>query len=298
MERSRATAALLLVLAAACGPARAPGGPEPGGAEPAPRAGGEGEVVLATTTTTQDSGLLDVLIPAFEQRTGYRVKTIIQGSGAVLALAARGEADVVLAHSPDAEKQWMAQGNGSERLLVMHNDFLVVGPGHDPAHVRGAPDAVSAFRAIAEARATFVSRGDQSGTHVREQALWRDAGITPRGQPWYVESGSGMGQTLIIADQRDAYALSDRGTWLAFRPRLRLAPLFEGGPGLLNIYHVMPVNAAKFPDLPINAAGGKAFADFLVGPEGQRLIGEFGREQYGQPLFVPDAGKPEDELVR
>ena len=291
------TAALLLVLAAACVPARAPGRPEPGPAAPSPRAGNEGEVILATTTTTRDSGLLDVLIPAFEQRTGYRVKSIIQGSGAVLALAARGEADVVLAHSPDAETQWMAQGNGTERLLVMHNDFLLVGPDHDPAHVRGAPDAVSAFQSIADAKAAFVSRGDQSGTHVREQTLWREAGIRPQGQPWYVESGSGMGQTLIIADQRDAYTLSDRGTWLAFGRKVRLAPLLEGDPRLLNVYHVMPINSARFPQLPINAAGGKSFADFLVSPEGQQLIGEFGRQQYGQPLFVPDAGKREDELA-
>lgn len=291
-------AALLLALAATCAPTSETGGLEPAQTMPAPRAGDEGEVIVATTTTTQDSGLLDVLIPAFEQRTGYRVKTIIQGSGAVLALAARGEADVVFTHSPDTEKQWMAQGYGIERRLVMHNDFLVVGPDQDPAHVRAAPDAVSALRAIADAKATFVSRGDQSGTHVLEQALWRQAGIRPQAEAWYVESGTGMGQTLIIADQRAAHTLSDRGTWLAFRHKLRLAPLLEGDHRLLNVYHVMPVNPARFPHLPINGPGGKAFGDFLVSPEAQQLIREFGREQYGQPLFVPDAGKHEDDLIR
>lgn len=263
---------------------------------PVPRSGAQNEVILATTTSTQDSGLLDVLVPMFERQTGYQVKTISVGTGAALALGARGEADVVLVHAPDAEREWMAQGNGTERLLVMHNDFIVVGPEADPARVRGAGRAVDGLKRIADAGAPFVSRGDNSGTHQLELKLWREAGLDPKGKPWYIESGTGMGQTLTIADQRQAYTLSDRATWLARKGQLGLSLLLEGDPALFNVYHVMPVNPAKFPNLPINAAGGKAFADFLVAPETQRVIGEFGKDRYGQSLFVPDAGKREEEI--
>ena len=254
-------------------------------------------MLLATTTSTRDSGLLDVLIPMFEQSSGYQVKAISVGTGAALALGARGEADVVLVHAPASEREWMAQGNGTRRLLVMHNDFVVVGPAQDPARLGSAPDAASALRLIADARAPFVSRGDQSGTHQLEQAIWRKTGVEPTGQPWYVESGSGMGQTLIIADQRDAYTIADRATWLAFKDKTRLAVLLEGDPALFNVYHVMPVNPARFPRVGINSAGAEAFATFLVSAEAQRAIGEFGRDRYGQALFVADAGKREDELV-
>lgn len=253
------------------------------------------DVLLATTTSTYDTGLLDVLHPLFERATGYRVKPIAVGTGQALALGARGEADVVLVHAPDAERAWMAEGHGTRRLLVMYNDFVLVGPGDDPAGVRGAPAAVDALRRIAAAGALWVSRGDQSGTHLLEQQLWRDAGLTPVGQRWYLEIGQGMGQTLTIADERRAYALSDRGTWLARRGTLDLPILLEGDPRLLNLYHVMPVNPARSPR--INAAGGEAYAAWLVGPEAQAAIDAFGRDRFGQPLFVPAAGRDEAELL-
>ena len=304
------TATLVLQLAlGACAPQPAPApAPPPAAvgspgapvaasqATAVPRTGNERDVILATTTSTQDSGLLDVLIPLFEQQTGYTVKTVSVGTGAALALGARGEADVVLVHAPASEVQWMAQGNGTERLLVMHNDFLIVGPEEDPAHVKGDTSALDALRKIADAKAAFVSRGDNSGTQQLELSLWQKDNIDPKGQPWYIESGSGMGQTLTIADQRLAYTISDRATWLAFTGKIQLPIMVEKDPLLLNVYHVMPVNPQKFPDVPINVAGGKAFADFMVAPETQKVIGEFGRDRYGRQLFVPDAGKSEAEV--
>ena len=261
-----------------------------------PRSGDQHELILATTTSTQDSGLLDVLIPLFQQQSGYQVKTISIGTGAALALGARGEADVVLVHAPPSEVQWMAQRNGTERLLVMHNDFLLVGPEEDPAHIKGDASALDAMRKIADAKAPFVSRGDNSGTQQLELSLWQKDNIDPKGQPWYVESGTGMGQTLTIADQRQAYTISDRATWLAFTGKIQLPILVEKDPVLLNVYHVMPVNPDKFPGVPINVAGGKAFADFMVAPDTQKVIGQFGQDKYGQQLFVPDAGKSEADV--
>jgi tungstate transport system substrate-binding protein len=254
------------------------------------------DLILATTTSTQDSGLLDVLVPMFEQQSGYRVKTISVGTGAALALGARGEADVVLVHAPNSETAWMAEGNGTERLLVMHNDFVIVGSEDDPAHVRDMTSALGAFKSIAASGSGFVSRGDHSGTHQLELALWKQASIAPRGHAWYIESGTGMGQTLMIASDKLAYTLSDRATWLAQNRRVQLPMLLAGDPALFNVYHVMPVNPAKFPGVSINAAGGKAFADFLVAPATQEVIGSFGRDQYGQVLFIPDAGKPEPPI--
>ncbi len=251
---------------------------------------GHEQVILATTTSTQDSGLLDVLVPAFERQTGFQVKTIAVGTGQALALGARGEADVVLVHAPAAEEEWMKEGNGTERLLVMHNDFVIVGPADDPARINGLSVAEDAFRKIAAAGATFISRGDSSGTHQKELELWQAASLSPKGQPWYVEAGQGMGATLTIADQKRAYTLTDRGTYLARRSSLQLAILVEGAPALRNVYHVMPVNPQKFPK--VNAAGGQAFADFLVAPETQAVIATFGKDQFGQPLFYPDAGQP------
>jgi tungstate transport system substrate-binding protein len=263
-----------------------------------PRSGSDRELILATTTSTQDSGLLDVLIPMFEQASGYQVKTISVGTGAALALGGRGEADVVLVHAPESEKQWMAQGNGTERLLVMHNDFVIVGPDSDPAGVRGLPVAIDALRKIADAKAPFVSRGDNSGTQQLELQLWKVAQIEPKGQPWYVESGTGMGQTLTIADQRQGYTISDRATWLARQAQLALPILVEGDPALFNVYHVMPVNPQKFPNLKLNSVGGQAFADFMVAPATQQVIGDFGKDRFGQRLFIPDAGKKDEELTR
>lgn len=249
-------------------------------------------VLLATTTSTQDSGLLDLLVPLFEKKTGYTVKTIAVGTGQSLALGARGEADVVLVHAPKLELQYVAKGTLIHRRLVMHNDFILVGPPTDPAEVKGMKKAADALRKIAEHRARFVSRGDNSGTHAKEKALWKVAGITPGGG-WYIESGQGMGATLTIASEKGAYTLTDRATYLAFQKRIQLAILLEGDAPLLNIYHVMEVNQAKHPR--VNAAGGKAFADFMVSSETQAVIKTFGVEKYGQPLFFPDAGKPEPD---
>jgi len=261
-----------------------------------PRTGSATDLILATTTSTQDSGLLDVLIPLFQQQTGYQVKTVSVGTGAALALAARGDADVVLVHAPASEVQWMQQGNGTERLLVMHNDFLIIGPEGDPAHIKGDTSALDAMKRIAAANAPFVSRGDNSGTQQLELGLWQTAGIVPKGQTWYIESGTSMGQTLIIADQKQAYTISDRATWPAYTGKIQLPILVERDPALLNVYHVMPVNPDKFPNVKINAAGGKAFADFMVAPDTQTVIGDYGRDKYGQQLFVPDAGKSEADV--
>jgi len=244
-------------------------------------------ILLATTTSTQDSGLLDVLIPDFEKRTGYQVKTSAVGTGAALAIGAKGDADVVLVHAPKNEKAFMAAGNGSRRLFVMHNDFIIVGPPADPAGIKGKT-AVEALKAIAAAKSPFVSRGDNSGTDILEKDLWKQAGIAPAA-PWYIQAATGMGQTLQIASEKHAYTMTDRATYLARKAQLDLAILVEGDVPLLNYYHVMPVNPTKFPK--VNVAGGNAFADYLVSPEGQKLIASFGVAKYGAPLFFADAGK-------
>lgn len=256
----------------------------------APAEAQKSAVILATTTSTQDSGLLDVLVPLFEKRTGYTVKTIAVGTGQSLALGDRGEADVVLVHAPKLELEYLAKGNLTNRRLVMHNDFILVGPPADPAGTKGVKKTAEAFKKIAESKAPFVSRGDNSGTHSKERSLWKVAGISPRGR-WYIESGQGMGATLTIASEKSAYTLTDRATYLAFKKRVSLAILLEGDAPLLNIYHVMEVSPAKYPR--VNAAGGKAFADFMVSPEAQAVIKIFGADKYGEPLFFPDAGKPE-----
>ncbi|MBZ0169445.1 tungsten ABC transporter substrate-binding protein [Candidatus Methylomirabilis lanthanidiphila] len=252
-------------------------------------------VILATTTSTQDSGLLDVLVPLFEKRTGYLVKTISVGTGQALALGGRGEADVVLVHAPEAEKRYVADGTLINRQLVMHNDFIVVGPKEDPAQIRGMKKASDALRRIAEMKAAFVSRGDNSGTHQLEKRLWKEAGREPIGE-WYLESGQGMGQTLGIATEKRAYTLTDRATYLALKKRLILDILVERDPSLLNIYSVMGVNPTRFPK--VNTTGGMAFADFIVSPAAQEVIKNFGVEKFGEPLFFPDAGKREEEIGR
>lgn len=247
------------------------------------------EIILATTTSTQDSGLLDVLVPRFEEQTGYRVKTVAVGTGQALALGQRGEADVLLTHAPASEQKLVDSGDVTNYQLVMHNDFVLVGPPDDPAGIRGQKSISEALQRIAQQGAIFVSRGDDSGTHKKEKELWKGAGIDPAGRPWYQESGSGMGQTLSIASEKAGYTLTDRATYLSLRKNLVLEIMVESDQGLLNIYHVMQVNPEKHPK--VNAAGARAFVEFLVSPETQRLIGEFGVDRYGQPLFFPDAGK-------
>jgi tungstate transport system substrate-binding protein len=260
---------------------------------PAPVEAQRPPVILSTTTSTQDSGLLDVLVPLFERQTGYTVKTIAVGTGQALALAARGEADVVLAHAPALEKKYVTEGKMLDRRLVMYNDFVIIGPADDPAKIKGTKKAANALKAIDASGSRFVSRGDNSGTHVLEKALWKLAGVKPQGA-WYIESGQGMGATLGIADDRKAYTLTDRGTFLAFQKRVRLPILLEGDRPLLNIYSVMLVNPSNGPK--VNAAGGTAFADFMVSADVQKVIKTFGVEKYGQPLFVPIAGAKEEEV--
>ncbi len=250
-------------------------------------------LLLVSTTSTQDSGLLDVLLPAFTERTGYSVQLVAVGSGQALKIGEQGNADVILLHSPAAEKEFVARGFGIDRRLVMHNDFVIVGPPSDPARIRGEKP-VEAFKKIFAARVTFVSRGDDSGTHVKELALWKNAGLDPSGEDWYLETGQGQGATLSIASEKAGYALTDRGTFLAYRSNVDLEILVEGDPFLLNVYHVITVNPDKWPG--INLAGAKAFADFLTSAEGQKIIGEFGVKEYGQPLFFPDADKTDAEL--
>jgi tungstate transport system substrate-binding protein len=256
--------------------------------------GQDRDVILATTTSTQDSGLLDELLPAFEERTGYRVKTIAVGTGEALAMGSRGDADVLLAHAPDREKEMVEAGVAINRRIVMHNDFLIVGPMDDPADVNGGSDGAESVAKIAGARARFVSRGDNSGTHFREQSLWASASVEPSGD-WYLSTGQGMGATLLIASEMGGYTLTDRGTYLALRERIELVPHVEGDPQFLNIYSVMEVNPERFP--MVNAVAARAFGDFLVGAEAQELIRVFGVERFGQPLFFPDAGKSEESLV-
>ena len=250
-------------------------------------------VILSTTTSTQDSGLLDVLIPLFEKQTGYTVKTVSVGTGQALALAAKGDADVALVHAPSLEKQYVADGKLLHRRLVMYNDFVIIGPKEDPAKIRATKTAAAALKAIEQAKARFVSRGDNSGTHVLEKALWKAAGIEPKGA-WYIEAGQGMGATLGIANERNAYAITDRGTYLALGKRVDLPILIQGDKALLNIYSVMEVNPANGPR--VNTIGGKAFADFMIAPQTQGVIKSFGVDKFGQPLFVPVAGKKEEDL--
>ena len=253
-------------------------------------------VILSTTTSTQDSGLLDVLIPIFEKKTGYFVKTIAVGSGQAMAMGQKGEADVLLVHSPAAEKKFVAEGYGINRRIIMHNDFIIVGPPADSAKVKGIKMASEAFKKIASAQALFLSRSDKSGTHVKEMDIWKAAGIKPEGEKWYQQTGLGMGQTLNVAAEKKGYTLADRGTYLALKKNLGLDILVEGDAILLNVYHVIEVNPAKWPK--VNVPGGKAFADFMVSNETQGIIKTFGVDKFGSPLFFPDAGKKEEELGR
>jgi tungstate transport system substrate-binding protein len=250
-------------------------------------------LILATTTSTQDSGLLDVLVPDFQEKTGYTVKTVAVGSGEAMKMGQECNADVLLVHSPAAEKEFMSNNYGSDRQLVMHNDFIIVGPASDPAGIKGLPTSTEAFTKIAGTQSPFISRGDDSGTHSKEKAIWKAANLTPEGE-WYLESGQGMGATLTIASEEQAYTLTDRATYLANKDNYQLDNLVEGDAGLLNIYHVIVVNPANCSS--VNNAGAIAFADYIVSPETQSLIGSFGTEKYGQPLFTPDAGKDEATL--
>ncbi|MBM7865174.1 solute-binding protein [Heliobacterium gestii] len=297
--RKRLVIALFLILSlllAACGTT-----PQPGGQSTPPSGQGQNmpapanpDLILATTTSTTDSGLLDVLIPAFEKKRGYKVKPLSVGTGQALAYGEKGEADVLLVHAPDAELKVVEKGAAINRKLVMHNDFIVVGPSDDPAGVKGLTSTVEALKKIAGGGKLFISRGDDSGTHKMEKSFWQKASLTPTGNAWYQETGAGMGQTLNVASEKQGYTLTDRATYLAQKKNLKLAVVLEKEPALLNIYHVMEVNAEKFPK--VNKEGAKAFSDFLLSAEGQEMIKTFGVDKYGEPLFVPDAGKKEETL--
>lgn len=247
----------------------------------------ERSLILATTTSTQDSGLLDELLPAFTADTGWQVRTVAVGSGQAIELGRRGEADVLLVHSPAAEREFVAQGTAGRRRPVMHNDFVLLGPAADPAGIRGAA-AAEALARVAAARAVFVSRGDGSGTDAKEDALWSAAAVAPGGA-WFLETGQGMGETLRVASERGGYALSDRATFLAQRDTLALEVLGEGDPGLLNAYHVIEMTTRAGDR--VRPDGAAAFADWIVSGPAQELIGGFGTAAFGQPLFTPDAGR-------
>lgn len=251
-------------------------------------------LLLVSTTSTQDSGLLDVLLPVFEKEAGYSVQLVAVGSGQALKLGEEGNADVILLHSPTAEKDFMDKGFGMDRRLVMHNDFVIVGPDPDPASLRTQPTAVDAFKVIFSSASTFISRGDQSGTHAKELALWKSAGLDPANQSWHLETGQGQGATLNIASEKQGYALTDRATFLAYQANLDLVILFENDAVLLNVYHVITVNPEKWPH--VNIEGAKAFADFITSQAGQDIIREFGVKEYGEPLFFPDADKTDADL--
>jgi tungstate transport system substrate-binding protein len=241
-----------------------------------------GRLLLATTTSTRDSGLLDELLPQFERQSGCTVKTLAVGSGEAMELGERGDADVLLVHSPEDEEEFMAEGHGASRKAVMHNDFVLLGPPADPATIGQADDAPDALARISEEEEAFASRGDDSGTHAKELSLWEDAGVEPSGS-WYFETGQGMGETLTIADQRQAYTLSDRGTFLATES-LDSELLVEGGEALLNPYHVIVVEGDD-----VNRECARAFSAWITSPRTQRAIGRFGVAEYGEQLFVPDA---------
>jgi len=246
---------------------------------------GRDTLTLASTTSTLDSGLFDALIPPFEKKFDCAVKVIAVGTGQAMRLARDGNADVLLVHDREAEEKFVAEGFGVERLDVMHNDFVLVGPAGDPARGRGLPVAAALAR-VAAAGAVFVSRGDDSGTHKKELWLWRHAEVHPSGT-WYMESGSGMEATLRIANEKRAYCLVDRGTWLAHHREIdALAVLVEGDAQLFNPYSVIVVSAAKFPWL--NAKLANRFAEYIRSPEGQAIIRDFGKDRFGGALFFPD----------
>jgi tungstate transport system substrate-binding protein len=239
---------------------------------------------LATTTSTHNSGLLEVLLPPFEKAHGAKVAVLAVGTGKALKLGENGDVDVVLVHAPDAEKRFVEAGFGVDRRAVMHNDFVVIGPAGDPAGVANAGSAREAFALLAQGKAPFISRGDESGTHKKERAIWQLAKITPAGT-WYIETGQGMGDVLMMTDEKKGYTLTDRGTWLAYAAKLDLGILFQGDSVLHNPYGVIAVNPERHPR--VNRDLARKFMDYLTGPEAQGIIATFRKN--GQQLFHPDA---------
>lgn len=255
---------------------------------PMAQAKGKPKLVLATTTSTMDSGLLDFLVPIFEKENGCNVQVIAVGTGAAIRYGKDGNADLALVHDPLVEAQVVKEGFFVERKYLMYNDFVIVGPAEDPAGIKGLTSVTEALKKIQLSRATFVSRADQSGTHKKEQRLWASAGLNPKGS-WYLEAGAGMEAVLRIANEKRAYCLTDRGTYLAHQKEYDLPILFDGDQELFNPYHVMLVSPAKYPF--VNYLLARKFSDFLTSERGQKMIAEYGVDKYGQPLFYPAAEK-------
>jgi tungstate transport system substrate-binding protein len=245
------------------------------------------KLIIASTTSTQNSGLFDVLIPAYEKSSPIKAKVevIAVGTGQAMRIAKRGAADLLFVHDPFREEKFVAEGYGVNRRTVMHNDFLILGPKNDPARIKGHRSAIDAFELIAEKHSPFVSRGDDSGTNVKEQDIWDDAGVNPKGESWYIEAGAKMGDALLIANSRKAYILADRGTFLNYASRIALAVLVEGDSLLKNQYSVLAVNPAKFPEVHYREA--MDFISYVTSPEGQRLIARY--RKHGVSAFIPDA---------
>jgi len=272
--------AFLAILLAACSPSRSSGSTAISAVKQ--------ELTLATTTSTADSGLLEAILPAFEQANNVKVKVIAVGTGQAIQIGERGDADVLLVHARDKEDRFMAGGYGDLRKDVMYNDFVILGPQGDPAGIKGAKDVAGAFKKIASAKAIFVSRGDESGTHVKEKEVWAKAGLKPTPDDrWYLSSGQGMGGTITMAEEKQGYTISDRGTYLAWKDKTRLAVMVEGDPMLFNPYGVIAVSAAKHPAVKHDLA--VKFIDYLTSLETQKAIAEYGQEKYGQSLFFPDS---------
>lgn len=290
MKHQRFVAVLMLavILLSACAPisapAAAPAAPAAEAAAPAP---GAGRLVLATTTSTQDSGLLDDILPDFEAQTGVPVDVIAVGSGQAMKIGEDGNADVLLVHSARAETDFMAAGHGIRHDPVMYNDFVIIGPESDPAGIKEMTSAADAMAKLAASESTFISRGDESGTHAKEKNLWTAAGIEPAGD-WYVSAGQGMGAVITMANEQQAYTLSDRSTYLARTLEgLDLVVLVEGDKALFNPYHVITVDPAKNPNIQGDLAN--QFADWIISVPTQQLIADFGVSEFGEGLFTPDS---------
>jgi len=244
------------------------------------------ELTLATTTSTENSGLLDVLLPSFEKKYGVKVKVIAVGTGAAMRIAKDGNVDVILVHACSLEDEFIAGGYGTKRYQVMYNDFVIVGPPEDTAKIKDERDVLATLKKIATSKSGFVSRADKSGTHVKEMALWQMAEIKPEGS-WYIQSGSGMASTLRIANKKKAYTLTDRGTYLAHQKELNLAILHQGDERLFNSYGVIPVSPQKYSSVKYDLA--LRLVEYITGKEGQNIIKQYGVDQFGQPLFIPNA---------
>lgn len=245
-------------------------------------------IILATTTSTENSGLLDYILPSFKEETGIEAKVIAVGTGKALQMGRDGEADVLLVHAKSSEEQFVEEGHGTERFDVMYNDFVIIGPKDDPAKLseKAKSDVVEAFKILNGGQGQFVSRGDDSGTHKKEKKFWEEAGIEPAGD-WYISAGKGMGDVIQMTNEMQAYTMSDRATYLSMKDKIELEVVVEGDSKLFNQYGVIPVNPTKNDQ--INSDGAESFVKWLLSEETQKLIGEFGKEKFGQPLFTPNA---------